>query len=699
MDLKKDILVRTYMVFIIMVVFCLVILGKAIYIQTAEGKYWVSMADSAHIRYEEIEAERGTIYSEDGQMLSTSVPEFDIYIDYQADGLRDRDGLLFKQSVDSLAYGLSKLFKDKSAAQYKKELKEGYRAKDRYALFKRKISFGDYESLKTLPLVKLGRNKSGFMPIVRMKRLYPFRLMANRTIGIARDSNKVGLEKKYDQYLNGVTGKRLVRYIAGGAGVPVDGSEEDPKDGCDIVTTLDVGMQDAAQIALQRMMIQNEAERGTCIVMEVKTGKIKAIANLGRQRDGSYWEDYNYALSPTEPGSTWKLVTLMSVLDDKMANLSSTVDLEGGRWNVAGSTVFDSEVHGMHAATIKQAFEKSSNVGMAKLAYHSYYNQPSKFIRHIHNLHLDTLTGVDLPGEGRPNIHKPGSRTWSNTTIPWMGFGYNLTITPLHTAMLYNAVANGGKMMRPYLVNVLLKDGVPQKTFEPVVISEKVCTDQTLSQLKECLEGVVTNGTARKLETPAYTIAGKTGTALVADKGITYADHVYQSSFAGYFPADKPQYTIVVVIRNKAHAAHFYGADVAGPVFREVADRIFSSRIQRSLNASQSSSDSSLFAFKGTANSLKRINRIINIKGKDSSKGKELAEVYTTRAYQTIIKGNDEPFNTMPPLNGYGLKDALEICEERKLKVTVAGKGKVASQSIAAGTSIKEGQNIHLQLN
>lgn len=698
MEQKKDILFRTYMVFMIMVVICLAILGKAIYIQTAEGKYWVSMADSAHIRYEAIEAERGTIYSEDGQMLSTSVPEFDIYIDFLADGLRDRDGKLFKQNLDSLSIGLSRLFKDKTVAEYKKILKKGYLAKDRYSLFKRKISFAEYEALKILPLVKLGRNKSGFMPVVRMKRLYPFRLMANRTIGIARDSNKVGLEKMYDKYLNGITGKRLVRYIAGGAGVPVDGSEEDPNDGCDIITTLDVSMQDAAQIALQRMMVQNEAQRGTCIVMEVKTGKIKALANLGRQSDGSYWEDYNYALSLTEPGSTWKLVTLMSVLEDKTVNLNSTVDLEGGRWMVAGRTVYDSEGHGMHAATVKQAFEKSSNVGMAKLVFHSYYNQPSKFINHIHKLNLDTLTGVDLPGEGKPDIHKPGSRQWSNTTLPWMGFGYNLTITPLHTAMLYNAVANKGKMMKPYLVNEIVKDGVPVKKIDPVVLNEKICSDQTLKQVSECLVGVVTNGTAKKLFTPSYTIAGKTGTALVADKGISYDDHVYQSSFAGFFPAENPQYTIVVVIRNKAHAAHFYGGEVAGPVFREVADRIFSANIQRSMNASQVA-DSALFSFRGTAVSLKRINGLIKIKGRDSSRGKELAEVYTTGGYKTVVKDIDAAPNTMPGLGGYGLKDALEVCEERKLRVTIAGKGKVASQSIAAGSKIKPGQNIHLQLN
>jgi cell division protein FtsI (penicillin-binding protein 3) len=698
MDLKKDILVRTYLVFIAMAGICVAIVGKAIYIQTAEGHYWKSMSDSAHIRYEEIEAERGTIYSEDGQMLSTSVPEFDIYVDFMADGLRDRDGLLFKTYRDSLANALAKLFRDKPASSYKKELQNGFRRKDRSALLKRKISFDEYEELKTLPLVKLGRNKSGFIPVVRMKRLYPFRMMANRTIGIARDGNKVGLEKMYNKYLSGTTGKRLVRYIAGGAGVPVEGSEEDPSDGSDIVTTLDIGIQDAAQQALYKMMTENEAEKGTCIVMEVKTGKIKAIANLGRTAKGEYWENYNYALSASEPGSTWKLVTMISVLEDKKVNLQSLINLEGGRWNVAGRTVYDSEIHGMHEATIQQAFEKSSNVGMAKLAYNYYYNQPSKFISHIHNLHMDALTGVDLPGEAKPNIHKPGSRTWSNTTLPWMGFGYNLTVTPLHTAMLYNAVANKGRMMKPYLVNLMLKDGVVQKKFEPVALSEKICSDQTLFMLNKCLKGVVTNGTGKKLKTDDYAIAGKTGTALVADKGISYADHVYQSSFAGYFPADNPQYTIVVVIRNKAHAAKFYGADVAGPVFREVADRIFSTHILRPADAPQQM-DSIRYAFNGTAVSVHTIMNALKIKGIDSTFGRELVNLYTSNDYRVIAKAEEVSAKQMPSLKGFGLKDALEICEERKLKVTIVGRGKVAMQSIDPGSAIRDGQSIHLELN
>lgn len=698
MQLKNDILVRTYLVFIGMAVFCIVILGRAVYIQVGEGKYWRSMADSAHLRFEEIEAERGSIISEDGLVLSTSVPEFDIYMDYMADGLRDRDGLLFRTYVDSLADGLAKLFKDKKAAEYKKELKQGYRSKSRYDLLKRKISFNDYESLKQLPLIKLGRNKSGMISVVRMKRLYPFRTLANRTIGIARDSNKVGLERKYDQFLSGVTGKRLVRYIAGGAGVPVEGSDEEPQDGCDIVTTIDVGIQDAAQQALRKIMERNEAERGTCIVMEVKTGKIKAIANLGRQSDGSYWENYNYALSSTEPGSTWKLVTLLAVLEDKLININSGVNLEGGTWRVGGETVFDSEHHGLYQTTVKHAFEHSSNVGMAKLAYNYYYNQPAKFINHISKLGMDSATGIDLPGEAKPSVHKPGSRFWSNAAIPWMGFGYHIAITPMHTAMLYNAVANGGKMMKPYLVNAVVKDGQVVKAFEPVVLKDRICSDNTLKQLRECLDGVVLNGTGKSLKTDAYSIAGKTGTSLIADKGITYADHMYQSSFAGYFPANDPQYTIVVVIRNKPHAALYYGAAIAGPVFREVADRIFSTKLRKPSPARVSEVDSSRYVYSGKAASLKKILKSLQMKSTDSSMGNEMARVYASN-YKPVVKGVKTGREAMPELSGFGLKDALDACEERGLKITVKGKGKVSTQSIAAGSPVKQGQTIHLELN
>ncbi|TAD92210.1 MAG: PASTA domain-containing protein, partial [Bacteroidetes bacterium] len=484
--------------------------------------------------------------------------------------------------------------------------------------------------------------------------------------------------------------------------IPIEGSEEDPKDGADITTTIDINVQDVAQEALRSMMESNEALNGTCIVMEVKTGKIRAMANLGRMPNGTYAENYNYALSATEPGSTWKLVTLLSVLEDQMVSLNSSVNLEGGRWNVAGETVFDSEPHSIHEATVLKAFEKSSNVGMAKLVYQAYYKQPSKFINRIKALHLDSITGIDLPGEGRPSIYKPGSKSWSNTTALWMGFGYNLTISPLATAMLYNAVANRGKMMRPYLVSAISKDGAPIKTFEPVVLNQKICSDNTLKQLQISLESVVTNGTGHKLLTPAYAIAGKTGTSLVADKNITYKDKMYQSSFAGYMPANNPQYTIVVVIRNKAHAAKFYGADVAGPVFRRVSDELFASCQQTGSDtntAKKQFADTSTHSYIGKINTLKKVLFYTGISRADEGSVQGSGTLMlNTDGRHSLKPGANTPQNAMPTLAGLGLKDAVSLCESRGLNVSVQGKGKVQHQSIAAGTAIQRSQTIHLQL-
>lgn len=700
MEAKKDILVRTYLVFLVLSAFCMAILGKVIYIQLVEGPGLRSAADKARVKMVEIEAERGSIYSEDDFVLSTSIPEFDIFIDFMADGLREKDGALFKANVDSLSIGLSKLFKDRPAAEYKKLLTRGFKRGDRYELLKRKISFSEYEALKKLPLVRLGRNTSGFIAEVRMKRLYPFRLMANRTIGIARDSNKVGLERQYDKYLSGTTGRRLVRFIAGGAGMPVDNVlNTDPSDGCDIVTTINVGIQDIAHQALQRMMVENEALYGTCIVMEVATGKIRAIANLGRQPNGSYWEDYNYALTASEPGSTWKLVTLMAALEDGNVKINSTVNLEGGKWPVAGETVYDSEVHGLYEATVQEAFEKSSNVGMAKIATAYYGSNPSRYISHIEKWFMDTLTGIDLPGEAKPRIFKPGGKRWSKTTLPWMAFGYNLSITPLHTAMLYNAIANNGKMMKPYLVNKVIREGEVIEHYEPQVLSQAVCSDKTLAQLKTCLEGVVLRGTAHKLLTPAYSFAGKTGTSLVADKGISYTDKMYQSSFAGYFPADKPEYTIVVVIRNKMHAPKFYGGLVAGPVFREVADRLYAGYLNQPKTMLAAASDSIKYEYAGATKTMEKLATVMHIRYYDSTGKSAVSRLSTDYRKPVVLRPQSSATGQMPELKGVGLKDALALCEANGWVVQAKGKGKVSDQSVPAGTALAKGQKVLLTLN
>jgi len=360
LEVKRDILWRVYVSYIVVAVICVAILVKAFYIQQVEGKYWRSMNDSLHEKMEEIEAERGTIYSEDGEMLSTSIPQFDIYIDFGADGLRENNGKRFQENLDSLSYDLANLFKDRSKNAYREILKQGYNSGDRYFPLLKKVNFGDYEELNKFPLVRLGRNKSGFIPYVRNIRLNPYQMLAYRTIGLDREnSQKVGLEETYDTLLKGRTGKRLVRYIAGGIAIPVDDDYQiEPENGKDIITTIDTHIQDITENALMSMMKSNEAQHGCAIVMEVKTGKIKAIANLGLRPDGNYWEDFNYAMTPTEPGSTFKLVTLMSMLSDKKISLSSMVNLEGGRWNINGRMVIDAE-----------EYDKTDNMVTAKRAF------------------------------------------------------------------------------------------------------------------------------------------------------------------------------------------------------------------------------------------------------------------------------------------------------------------------------------------
>ena len=692
---------RVYLAFILMALVGVTIFGKAIYIQQAEGAYWRGMSDSLHQRIVELDAERGTIYSEDGNMLSTSIPQFDMYIDFMADGLREKSGKRFKENLDSLTYQLSNLFADRSAAEYKQLLQAGYREKDRYFLLKKKLSFKDYQQLKTFPLVRLGRNKSGFIPDKKIIRLNPYKMLAYRTIGLLRDNNKVGLEVTYNDQLTGTAGKRLVRFISGGASVPVDNFEVEPENGKDVITTLDVSIQDITENALMKMMIGNEAEHGCAIVMEVKTGKVKAIANLGKSKDGSYFEDYNYAITPSEPGSTFKLATMLALLEDKKISLRSGINLEGGVWKINGQTVYDSEEHGLQNVTVKQAFEHSSNVGMAKLAWMHYNTNPNRFVDHLHRLRMDTLTGIDVRGEIKPVVYRPGNSQWSRTALPWMAFGYNLLVTPLQTLSLYNAVANNGVMMKPYLVNEISQDGISYKKFEPVVVNDSICSASTLKSLKECLEGVMLEGTGVSLQSRQYKIAGKTGTALVANGKRGYADKIYQSSFAGYFPADNPQYSIIVVIKNKPHALFFYGAAVAGPVFKEIADKIYALKVTRTNELQYSNfnrNDSVFYNYAGYTKDIKKVAAQLQMPVTETTGTSNYSRMYK-QGTGSVVSTQNISSKVMPSLAGMGLKDAVYLCENLGLKVSISGKGKVAAQSIVAGQGIRRGQSITIQLS
>jgi cell division protein FtsI (penicillin-binding protein 3) len=702
MEVKRDILWRVYLCFLGIMALSLVVLGKVVYIQHVQGAYWRGLSDSLHQKFIELDAERGTIYSADSSMLSTSIPWFNIYIDFGADGLREKNGHRFSSNVDSLSLCLASLFGDRSAAAYKRELEKGYHKMDRYYLLQSNVPFEKYRRLRTFPLVREGRNKSGFIAEVVNKRLNPFGLLANRTIGLARtNAQNVGLERTYDTLLKGETGRRLVRYIAGGTYIPVEGYEIESVNGKDIVTTIDVNMQDIAENALLKELAANEAEHGTCIVMEVATGKIKAMANLGLQPDGTYWEDLNYAIRATEPGSTFKLATLLSLLEDKKIGLNSTVDLEGGKWQINGRTVFDSEPHDSKTFTVKEAFEISSNVGMAKLAVAHYSNNPGQFISHLRALKLDRRTGIDLAGEAIPVILSPKSRTWSATALPWMAFGYSVLVSPLQTLTLYNAVANNGCMVKPYLVNAVQESGVTIRENKPTVMVDKICSDQTLRQLQECLTGVCNDplGTGTSTFKGAfYKVAGKTGTALVANGSHGYAEHIYQSTFVGYFPAAAPRYTCIVVIKNKPFAKKYYGAQVAAPVFKEVADRIMSKEPSPETNPLLTR-DSSRWETAGPTRDMRLVQHSLGIGFIDSAGKDAWSRLYAATDGEQLLARQAVNRQTIPNVKGMGLKDALYLLESMDCRVAVKGSGKVRAQIPEPGSPLQKKQTIFIQLD
>ncbi|MFZ1314037.1 MAG: penicillin-binding protein [Chitinophagaceae bacterium] len=710
MEVKRDILWRVYVSFLGIVVLSLLVLGRAFYIQRVEGNQWRSMSDSLHQRFIALDAQRGTIYSEDGQMLSTSIPTFDVYIDFNADGLREKKGKRFSENIDSFSIALANYFGDKTAAQYKSELKLAYKKNTRYYQLKKKLSFEQYKIFREFPLARLGRNKSGIIVETNSKRLPPFGLLASRTIGLSREhmasdgkikKQNVGLERSYDTILSGKKGQKLVRYIAGGTAIPIEGSETDPENGKDIFTTLDVKIQDITETALMRMMLQSEALYGTAIVMETSTGKVKAIANLGRRPDGSYWEDDNYALRATEPGSTIKLVTLLSVLEKGSSAIDDMVEVgSAGRLQVGPKIVTDAERSPKPLLSVKECFAHSSNVGMSKLAYKAFGNKPQEFKEFLHRFHLDVRSPIDLTDVPKPTMAPLNEKGSSLGNMLWMSFGYALQVSPLHTLTLYNAVANNGKMMKPYLVSHVQSGGILHKQFEPTVIEANICKPAVIQAARASMEAVVTEGTARRVFAGVpFPIAGKTGTAQVSDGAIKYGHGVYQASFVGYFPADKPQYSCIVVVRTKPHAASHYGGTVAAPVFREIATKLYAMYVDRKdPSLFTTVKDSAAYFYAGYSTDIKKVYKALNVRFTDSVAQNNWSNVYASN-YQPVLKANSVRKQVMPNVRGMGLKDALYLLENMGVKVTIKGKGKIATQSIAPGTSLVNGVTVVLELS
>ena len=694
MDVKRDIRFRVYLSFTGIVVLAVAIIVKALLIQVKEGDELRAQAEEAHTRKETLHPERGNIYSEDGTLLSSTIPQFDLRVDFKA---INKD--TFKHYVDTLAVCMAGLFQDASAEDYKRQLKSAFNNKDRYWLIRKNAAYYQYQAVRNFPVFNKGKNKGGFIAEPRSRRVNPYGILAYRTIGLWRENaDNIGLEKKYDSVLCGKAGTRIIRKVTGGTWMPIEGSEVDPVNGKDIVTTIDINIQDAAEHALMEVLTKNNCQYGTAIVMEVKTGKIRALANLGRQADGSYWEDFNYAMLPTEPGSTFKLMSLYSLLEDGYVTINDNVNAQGGVAVFGNQRVVDDH-HGLGVISIKKAFAMSSNVAFAKLVNQYYHNDPMKFIGHLQKLQLNKRTGIDLTGERGPMIKTTQSKSWNRvTSLPWIGYGYESLITPLHTCMVYNAVANNGKLMKPYLVSAIQEYGLPVQEFKPTVLVESIGKPSTISQMQQAMRAVVEEGTAKGIKSPYYTAAGKTGTAQVADKGISYADGVRQGSFVGYFPYENPQYTIAVVVRSTPHGS-YYGAVVGAPVFKIIADKLYASHI----GGWKAPADSlirqrSVIAKKSTGNNLNEVMAVLGLNVPSLGAWNGVVNLQSDSSGKYALRKVETMKNMVPDVNGMGLRDALYILENTGMQVTISGNGKVVSQSVPAGNRVIKGQRIHIQL-
>jgi cell division protein FtsI (penicillin-binding protein 3) len=595
---------------------------------------------------------------------------------------------------------LATILKDKNAVDYKETLSEEFKNGNKYFLLKKKASYAQYLELKKVQPFKKGMNKGGFITESNTKRINPFGLLANRIVGLWRkNAQNVGIEREFNEDLSGMQGQRVVRKIAGGAWMPIDGSEIDPENGRDVIMTLDVNIQDVAENALKNQLEKEEATFGTCIVMEVKTGKIKAMANLGRQKDGSYYEDFNYALKRIEPGSTFKLVSLISLMRDKLIKTSDMVNCQGGKTKIGPYTISDSHA-GLGMLTIKDAFAHSSNVAFAKLIHQNYKDKIGSYWTNLHALGLDQKTGLGMSGETTPSYLKD-SITKGRFALAFMGMGYQVMITPLHTCMVYNAIANHGKLMKPYLVNSVQEYGKDVVKYEPKVMNPEVLDSASIELLKETMNEVVESGTGKALKNKYYTICGKTGTAQVADKGLKYSDRVYHGSFVGFFPKEDPQYTICVVLRTKKGSNNYYGGQIALPVFKEVANRLFAINMHNVNSIAQQQKVNETLVVK-------------TIKGSEydvlAQKLKVLKKAVNTPNWiqniQTDSMGNftyanvlNYKKNAVPDVNGMGLKDAIYLLEKIGMKVIPVGKGKVITQSILPGSNFNKGQRITIQLS
>ncbi len=662
----KHITYRIYLVAVAVFFIAIAITVKLTNIQWVEGDHYRKLAKQKTVKNFVIPANKGNIYSADGSLLATSIPNYEIRFDAIAPKKED-----FQKYVKPLSDSLALLL-GKPSSYYQSELRKARANKNGFYLIARKLSFTEYMRIKDFPLFKLGAYEGGIISKPKTVRQHPIGEIAQRTIGYERLTYKGysdgrGIEWAFRDYLNGKDGKVLKQKIAKGQWKPIrDVNEVEPQDGYDVISTIDVYIQDIAHHALLKQLQIYNAEHGCVVVMETKTGYVKAISNLGRHENGSYYETTNYAIMEShEPGSTYKLADLMALLEDKKADTSDVYDTKGGKITYSTKNVWDSNKIGYGKISLAKGFEKSSNTVMVQAVYNAYKNEPSKFVNHLIAFGLNKPLGLPFQGEGMPYLPKPTDKSWNNLSLPWMAFGYGVSITPLQTLTYYNSVANNGEMIKPLFVSEIKEWNKTIKKYNKQVINPKICSQETILKLKAVLENVVKRGTASDLYSKDFSMAGKTGTAQAnyVTKGGT--EKYYISSFVGYFPADMPKYSCIVVVHKpNTSKNNYYGADVAGPVFKRIAQKIFTD--------------------------APSMNEISNLDKKNSQQEKNYSAYYTK---------SQQNYKVVPNVKGMSGMDAVALLENLKIKVKIIGVGKVKTQSLQPGHSLNKSATIILELS
>lgn len=711
MSIRKEILSRAYIVFYVLVLSGLVIMGQVIKIDTVDRAHWIQQGEEYSIRKQNVKAQRGNILADDGSLLATSIPYFDIRVDFGSEAMKDE---YFEQHVDSLAHYLRKdIWPNKSLGQIKSELKAARADRVRSFLIERNADFNLVEKVKQYPLLSLGGYKGGLVLERKSSRLKPHGTLASRTIGrMAGDRSPIGLEMYYDDLLGGRDGMRYVQRIARDIEIPIhDLTQIDAREGHDLQTSINVNMQDIAEYSLRQVLTEHEADWGTAIVMEVQTGQVKAIANLGRTESGGYFENLNYGVGRLyELGSTFKLATMLALFEDAGLELDDPISLGRGYLRVGSGTIRDSEGHPFDTTTVENAFAISSNVAMAKLAIKHFRSDdgPDRFFKYMNQFHLKSKTGIEIPGEPEPDIYSKEERkdipakkgTWSSVmSIPYMSHGYELRMTPLQILTFYNAVANDGYYVAPRLGDKEMKSGSVVRDLFPNKKSIRIASESSIRKAQHLLKEVVVSGTGKNLISPDYSVAGKTGTTRInyADKNATRKKYI--ASFVGYFPADQPKYTCIVVVNDpKKHA--YYGSKIAAPVFKEIVDYCYATdpSLMKVLNEEPilASAQINLPVFEvGYSKDFEKVFGYLGLKTRKSAESDWAVVLQDSTDFTLAPRIFKE--GAIPNVVGMGLKDALYILENLGLEVVISGNGRVRDQSIEAGTPI-ENKKIFLTL-